>query len=1413
MPFHSATENMAALLRSARLLKISPSGLLQITGTKRNGPPLGRLYSGCLGGRSTGVCSRQISPASGHASSRVWLYAMGCVRNYAVATEQVDEPNMVPQSKQRYESTLSMLDKSLKRTGRVTKTMLQGILHDIRREGLPSGNTALLLLRCCGPLLPELPYEKRTELAHHVWDVLQQLGTKYDVIHYNALLKVYLHNEFKFSPTDFLAKMETANVKPNRITYQRLVAAYCKNGDLEGASTILGLMKNEDLPITEAVFNSLVTGHARAGDMESSNNMLTVMSEAGIKPSPDTYIALLNAYAEKGDLDSLKKTMEAAESADCCLMDRDIMQVIFTLAMSGHEQHTPEIIKRLRHERGYIPAAINLCVNLITNGKEGTAFNVQKTLTLVHSESPQDGSFTIGNFFLKHCVNMDRPVEKIVSFCKELQESKMHTALSRTLFFALQANKKDMSFALMKMMKEQNFPIRTHYFWPLLAQHIKDQNTAGMVEVLKGMQELEVYPDIRTLIAYVHPLFPSAQEARQALKDAGLSLQRELSLAAEFRLTADPAQLYTIISDPSFTRLDFLVIRNSLIVGFRKFHDIESMVKITELLYKDERFMTPDLPFPCTEASVLLYKLIAAMPARDVQARQDKLREFFNQLQAKGVCITENHYKGMKNLLISYEVPELSKDVLVLTEQRGNKSGTQGRAAAGTEGKVLTLEKILASRMEENLSVSKILKQTIQTLCASGNLQRALELKQQNEKDMMVSTYAILISECTRQSNVEEALNLKREMNRLDSSKTLNSHLFINLVKMLAENGKVEEAVDMLKEMKEKQVALTAIDIKLLFYMFTDLAETDLDNVRRLQDTIFTLGLAEPTNNLCSPLVTSYLDREDLSGALDAVKECHKLYNVLPRVHDILVGLVKKGDTELLAEAMDFLGQERGEMILLYQLFFAFLQAGRFSEARKIIETPGLRARPRSLKWFAERCIALNMMETLEQMLEMTAKLFQSDRDEMYFYGLCLCKETNDWKKAEEMWMKMQEENVNPRQRTLRLLAEIFKNNGQEPPFEEPETWYKEPVVKTAAPEDLTDYNAHVLNLSRKDKVKEAFQTLKEANKRDAEIEPRTYDHLIRSMFAQGLLEDAMKVQEIATSQMPNFKMSEVANNMHIITFSKKGQVDGAMEKVRSMVQNDSRPSAFAISRLLTALADQANLEGIQELKLLAKEHESSMLFVNNTAIAHIKNGDLDAAVELLEECFTHPDRRPKDGISHVFKKVLEEGNDKALDKLSAMAERLANHFDCSKPATDLFLQLLDKDKVEDAKFMLARCNAVAEQTGPLMSFMARNAQTPGQLGKIKNLLSLIPDFTEKEVVYAYLMKCHDVNKDLESAKALYEQMQEEGVVAQELTLKRLAVLYRNAGQTVPFTEPPNSFSFYVEQMKEKAKAQETHEA
>uniref|UniRef100_A0A8C5H6M7 Pentacotripeptide-repeat region of PRORP domain-containing protein n=1 Tax=Gouania willdenowi TaxID=441366 RepID=A0A8C5H6M7_GOUWI len=1308
--FHAVTPNMAALLRSVRFLKLSPLGVLQTTGSKRTGPPLARLCSRAACGRWTGALPLQ----SRHV--------------YAVATEQRDEASVAVRSRQaeQFDWALTKLDSSVRRTGRITKTLLLRIFHDICRKGYPSGNQALLLLRSCGSLLPEMKQDERTELAHRVWDELQKLEAQYDVSHYNALLKVYLQNEFKFSPTDFLAKMEAANVQPNRVTYQRLIAAYCQNGDIEGASTILGFMKSKDLPITEAVFSSLVTGHARAGDIESAKNIFSVMRGAGIEPGPEAYLSLLNAYAEIGDLENIQKSLEAAESADCGLMDRDIMQVISTMARFGHSQLVPEMAKRLRHGRGFIPDAMNLCLSLITQGQEDTAFYILKAFPSLQSENTVE-DFNIGNFFLRHCINADTPLEKIVGYCKELQESNMHSApLSFTLSCALEAKKLE----LMKLFKEQGFPIRPHYFWPLFTPHTKEKNVAGVMEVVKGMAELSITPDTDTFSDYIFPAFPSTEAAQQAIKVIYnwtwlLKLFVIIFLCNHFVF-----HLCFPVSDPSYSPPSLGVFRNNLMAD---------------------------------PATYFLYNLIASMSEEQMQAQEDKLRSFFNQLQAENVTVSLNIFRGIRKFLTSNNVFELIK--------------------------VLTLE----SCLQFSFVVLRV------SVC-DQKLQRALELKQQYEEEMTPGAYAALINLCCRHNNVEEAIDLKRELSRKDPSVTLDASKSFALVKTLATNGRVEEAVDILKEMKEKDVVLSNSNITALFHMFNAVvSKGGVDTVRRLQDTVFTLGLAKPTSNLCSPLITAYLENNDFSGALDASFECQKRYKQLPRIHDIIVALVENGDTDLLQKVMDFVSQERGEMTMLYDLFFAFVQTGRYREARKIIETPGLRARPGRMQWFAEKCISAQQMEALEQMADMTAKLFECDRDDMYYYVLRLCKETNNWKKAEAMWTKMQEENVIPRERTLRLLADVFKSNGQEVPFAVPEVMSHSPPALSS-----TSYTGSMLTLCKKGKAK-GEHVVQDAEKNGVILGPSPYDVVIRALLAEGSIEEAMAVKDIAQSHIPNFKLSEIASSLLIIAQSKKGQVKDALEQLKLMFQSDQIPMQLAITRVVQAMGSHGDIAGIQEVESLMKNLSTSlnlsrMLFVNNLTLAHIQNGDLEAAVEILEGIYTSPDGS-NSSMSFIFRKVLEADNDQALDKLSAMAERLANHFACYRPATDLFLQLLENDKYEDAKFMLAVSIAVSECSilpQPLLS----HASFCAQVGKIKSLMNLIPDFAEKEVLYAYLLKSHVVDEDLTSAKALHEQMQKEGMTVDELSLKRLAGLYRKVGETLPF--PDHSFHFYTQLLLSK---------
>lgn len=65
------------------------------------------------------------------------------------------------------------------------------------------------------------------------------------------------------------------------------------------------------------------------------------------------------------------------------------------------------------------------------------------------------------------------------------------------------------------------------------------------------------------------------------------------------------------------------------------------------------------------------------------------------------------------------------------------------------------------------------------------------------------------------------------------------------------------------------------------------------------------------------------------------------------------------------------------------------------------------------------------------------------------------------------------------------------------------------------------------------------------------------------------------------------------------------------MEILKGMLQADQVPSQLAITRLVQGLASEGNTRDIQGVEALVKTlgsvKLSSMLFVNNTALAHIK--------------------------------------------------------------------------------------------------------------------------------------------------------------------------------------------------------------
>lgn len=85
---------------------------------------------------------------------------------------------------------------------------------------------SLLLIRCCGNLVPEETLNSRTKLVSEIWKMFEAIGVPLDISHYNALLRVYLENEHNFNPMKFLETMEQKNVQPNRVPIEFFKASF-----------------------------------------------------------------------------------------------------------------------------------------------------------------------------------------------------------------------------------------------------------------------------------------------------------------------------------------------------------------------------------------------------------------------------------------------------------------------------------------------------------------------------------------------------------------------------------------------------------------------------------------------------------------------------------------------------------------------------------------------------------------------------------------------------------------------------------------------------------------------------------------------------------------------------------------------------------------------------------------------------------------------------------------------------------------------------------------------------------------------------------------------------------------------------------------------------------------------------------
>ena len=164
-----------------------------------------------------------------------------------------------------------------------------------------------------------------------------------DVSLHNGLLRVYISNNHKFSPSQFMEGMSAAGVVPNQSTLNLLLNSHCQHGDLVGAQSILQHMYEKGHTVTEQVYANLITGHAQSGNMDEAWKMLDVMEENGFEPGIASYTALLQGHAYHGEIERVRETLQKIVAKKMYPGHDVYIAVLDSLSMGGHHSFLNEV--------------------------------------------------------------------------------------------------------------------------------------------------------------------------------------------------------------------------------------------------------------------------------------------------------------------------------------------------------------------------------------------------------------------------------------------------------------------------------------------------------------------------------------------------------------------------------------------------------------------------------------------------------------------------------------------------------------------------------------------------------------------------------------------------------------------------------------------------------------------------------------------------------------------------------------------------------------------------------------------------------------------------------------------------------------------------------------------------------------
>ncbi|XP_063530687.1 leucine-rich PPR motif-containing protein, mitochondrial [Cydia strobilella] len=1179
------------------------------------------------------------------------------------------------------EPLLQKLDSEARRFGRITKKDIDEVFDEIRSKNDITSSQSLLVIRCCGELVPEELPEQRTLLVQKIWSVLTERGIPMDISHYNALLRVYIENEHPFSPAQFLEELEKKGLQPNRVTYQRLMWRYCQEGDVEGATKVLEKMRVLSMPVSEPVLNALVMGHAFHGDTDGAKAVLETMAGAGLQPTNLTYTLLACGYAKQGDIAGVENVIKSATDKDAYLTDKDILDIIEHLATGGHSDKMESLFQHLQKGMGYNQDVCNVILRLLNKGQLDAAKKIMKTMpkTTNNDDTPFKGAF-----FIKQLLRVKKSPEDIIKACRELKEEGLvPNSIYIATESALQQGHVELSQSLFKELQKEGHEIRQHYYWPLLAQKGREGDEEGLLQLIRDMVNGGNIPSGEALRDYVIPhlmkkdtplnIILKLQIANVPVAHAARNLMIELLQAGKLKQAAEVALKYR-------PRGQYSLITRPLTIALSKTKDINAFSTILHVVCSSQSqvIQTDDDTHDDGQHEIEVGRIV--LSALKNLGNVDAAEQLLQAIHGKGLRISSESADAIQQYLGKNLTTELSEllsqltspdlEIAPLEVQRGYKNEPRSSAH---------LEKLLAQGKPD--SEKRLQRQLISAYIKENNVEKLnkllADLKASNFEVSNLVLSQLFEFYCVN-DDLEKAKQIHSEILEKDPEFVLNKFKLVQMSYALVRAGKVEEAIQFLKDNRhepESDKGSFMLNSK-CWQMLNSLAEKKEDAiVIEMTKVLLDNNYIEPSNVIFGPSIKVFLLKGDVEAALKQFEGCCKQYRCTPWKGELMKVLITKEDASRLQWLADLSTQIHGEVNVLHDLVLAFVECGRLRQARRILETPGLQARHQRLNDACERYVEEGKSEYLEGLLEATKQLSHIDRSNIFYHLLVTYCKADETDKALGLWTILQEEGEIPSDQFLAYLGKHLKAKNKPVPFIIPEEQGTNKQVKREQQKpkkvqtkpdqsklSKQDATAKIENLIHDGKITEALDYAVKALDEGTIAKPNILKYLLKKLAEQGEVE---KIQELGKRLTEPMKRNVTYDDKLTLAIFTKGagpqHIDSLYDAVSNAKSDEELAKALVkfprSNALASVIQDDVFVEKCRKVAELAASRGQHMP-ANLLWMEYVLAGNDQQADSLWDKCLNSVQ-------SVVFRRLLQESHvrkqPELIEKLIAAMQKNKN--------------------------------------------------------------------------------------------------------------------------------------------------------